>query len=188
MRIAKLLSIAVALVSAMLVIGLSPAGDMFAAKQPLLPGHSTNVSGPVEPVDWIHGDPADMYFENPNWVLPGDVLTFKLHGDIEGTYVMLVSFIVPPPYDGKVYYFKGQALFSGKVMGEEASWATDVNGGGKETSPPNVGKESWDSAILSATPCMSGSISITGSFDFINNVYDYTYVGTLHFDCRDKAK
>jgi hypothetical protein len=73
-------------------------------------------------------------------------------------------------------------------MGQKTSWVTDVDGGGQETIQYIEGTESWNSTILSATPCMSGAISITGSFNFLMEEYDYTYSGTLHSDCRDKAE
>jgi hypothetical protein len=146
---------------------------------------------------WINGDQADAYVENGYLVYPGNVLTWKLSGDIEGYYVMTVSFIFA--LDGSMdlvtgegdYYFKGKAVFDGKVIGERVNWVTDVQGGGHESAWPALGgqgQESWDSTILLATPCVSGSITFTGNFDFATSTFDYSYSGTLHGDCSAKEK
>ena len=187
MRIIKLLTIIVVLSAVMLLFG-NAASTVF-AEQPLVPGQTIEVGGTIVDGYWIQSDV--WYFdEDNNLISPGHTLAWILEGDVEGTYVQLIRYVVPYPWDFSVYYIKGQALFSGKVLEVPTSWVTDVDGSGQDTSlVPLVGNEQWDSEILSSAPCMSGAITITGSFDFGSEEDDdYTYTGTLHFDCRNKAK
>ena len=164
---------------------MGPAQALFAGQQPLHPGETINVNGTLEFVDWIFGDPADAYLdENLNLIAPGHVLTWKLHGNIEGTYVMTISFVFPPPWDFKSYGMVGQAVFTGEVLGKKTTWMAKLEGSGLEPNYPVFeGEETWDSTITSATRSLShmrGTITISGILE--PESYVYTYSGGLYFE------
>ena len=186
MKFAKLATISIAFVSAVLMIGFAPTGVVLASKQPLHPGETIDVSGILEYVDWIHSDPSTWYFdENGNYVMPGDVMTWKPHGDIEGVYVDVIDTIIPYPWNTGTYYIKGKATFTGEVLGKKTSWTANIEGSGYMPDYSVFeGQEAWNSTIINATRSLShmrGVIRIEGEFG--PNVVDpYTYSGTLYFE------
>jgi hypothetical protein len=161
-----LLLVAFVLLLVVLVLGIT--GPATAAP-------ATAVKGTVEYQSWTgweYWGPPDA---NGNWVWPNQVITWTLHGDLEGNYVMHII------YYGKdntpVYFFKGEATFSGTLKGKPSSWSATVKGSGiMHPGYEFAGKDHWRSALVSG---MKGQITIHTRFGH-NDGTDYAvYTGEV---------
>jgi hypothetical protein len=138
----------------------------------------------VEFVDWVFGE--DFYGDDDgNTYWSGNVLTWTLEGDLEGTYVQTITYVYPADESG-AYGIVGSCTFEGTILGAKTSWTANVQGSGlMDLSDPEhhpfKGGDSWISTLTSsASPLshMRGDIRMEGFFD--EPYYSiYTYTGTL---------
>ncbi len=93
---------------------------------------ATAVKGTVEFQSWERDastwGPPDA---KGNWEWPNQVMTWKLHGDLEGTYVMQ-HHLLREGQHADVYFLKGEATFTGTFKGQKTiNWSATVKGAGR---------------------------------------------------------
>jgi hypothetical protein len=172
------------------VVMVVPTGGVFAAPPPLHNHYPTLVSGTLEFVSWP-GEDAINTFDPVTGIAvsSNNILTWEMHGDLEGTYVMDLTY-VQNLYENPLHYtMTGTETFKGTLMGHRVSyWAEQVGSGdfaSFPSPPPDLnfeGSESWDSTIVSADSPLShlrGVITVSGIFDNDPEVSDYEYSGEL---------
>ncbi len=180
-----LLFLVIALTSAIVV----PTGGVFAAPPPLHNHCPTPVSGTLEFVDWNIENVIYTVDMDGNMVSSNNILTWEMHGDLEGTYVMNLTYVQYISTDPLHYTMTGTETFKGTLMGHRVSYRAEQDGSGDFASlpftPPDynfAGIESWESTIVSADSPLShlrGVITVSGIFDFNAVVSDYEYSGEL---------
>jgi len=177
-----LLLIALA-VSLLALLVMTWAGSALAAPSPLDNHHSAVVSGSVEYVGWVFG--PSTYDKGGYSYWPGNMLTWKLHGDLEGTYTQTLTYISPLS-NPAAYVIEGSAMFTGTILGVNTTWTACVHGAGlldvsDPANHPFKGKDFWTSTLTgSVTPAhMRGSIFIAGTYDYGVSPDHYTYAGLL---------
>ena len=192
-----LLFLIVLAVSLMVLMVMTWTASALAAPRPLDNHEPLAVTGTVEFVSWVFGDPADQYIEDGYLYWPGNVVTWQLHGDLEGIYVQNITYIwsldYPDPNVGP-YEIVGTCTFDGTVLGAETSWTADVAGSGLMDlsdleNHPFKGEDCWTSTVTSsASPLshMRGSIFIEGVFDDPWSSGPYTYTGSLTWQTGKK--
>ena len=181
-----LLVMVIALAAVMIV----PTGGVFAAPPPLHNHYPTSVSGTLEFVSWP-GEDAINTFDPVTGIAvsSNNILTWEMHGDLEGTYVMDLTY-VQNLYENPLHYtMTGTETFEGTLMGRRVSYRAEQVGSGLFACPPFAppdynfaGIESWTSTIISPDSPLShlrGVINVSGIFDFNAEVSDYTYSGEL---------
>ena len=181
----------VAMFALILLVGLVATGAALAWPAGVGQGGSqqTRVVGTIEFVDWVHGDPSLRKLDpaTNEMVMPGDVLTYKLHGDLEGTYVERITVRARLPLDpsGKgPYTLEGRATFAGTLRGKTISWAADIAGAG--FIEPAYAWRGWETCVATITsssasfPCLRGTVISVGIFDASDPTYGAnTYSGLL---------
>ena len=138
-------------------------------------------------------DSAKEYDKGCYHYSTGNLLTWTLHGDLEGTYVMSITYIWPLS-NPAAYKFEGHATFKGTILGVKTSWTARVRGSGlmdysDPENHPFKGEESWTSTLTSSgTPLshMRGSIVIRGAFDYGVSPDQYTYTGSVMWQTGKK--
>ena len=179
------LLIMVIVLTAVMVV---PTGGIFAAPPPLDNHQSIPVSGTYEVVSWP-ADPSTMIIDwsNGDYIWPDNILTSEMHGDLEGTYVVNVTY-TGNIYDQHDYAWTGTESFQGTLMGRRLNYQAEVVGEGTFTDPlpPEgfAGTESSVSTIVSADSPFShlrGVINFAGTFDEFADppIQNYSYSGEL---------
>jgi hypothetical protein len=197
MKIKKSLFLIAPTVSLLVLALMTWAGTALAAPQPLDTHQPLSVAGTAEFVDWVFGDPADQYVENGNLYSPGHVVTWQLHGSLQGTYIQTITYFWPldsPDPNVGPYGIVGRCTFEGTILGVETRWTADVEGSGLMDlsdleNHPFKGEDSWTSALTrSASPLshMRGNILMEGVFDEPWSSGPYTYTGTLVWQTGEK--
>jgi hypothetical protein len=167
-------------------------GSAVAAPGPLDTHTPLTVTGTVEYVDWIFSDPEDWYYDQDgNLYQPGNLVTWKLHGDLEGTYVQTITYVMPAD-SWTDYGIEGRATFEGTVLGAKTKWTANVHGSGvldisDLENHRFKGEDSWTSTITSSESPLShmrGSIFIHGFYDSLWN--SYAYIGWLTWQTGKK--
>ena len=184
MKIKRPLFLIALTVSLMVLMVMTWTASALGAPRPLHNHQPLAVTGTVEFVDWVFGE--DFYVDDDgNTYWSGNVLTWTLEGDLEGTYVQTITYVYPMDDPG-AYEIVGSCTFEGTILGARTSWTADVEGSGLMDysdldNHPFKGEDSWTSTLTSsATPLshMRGSIFIAGAFD--EPYYSiYTYTGSL---------
>jgi hypothetical protein len=186
-----LLVMVIALAAVMVI----PTGGVFAAPPPLHNHYPTPVSGTLEFVDWNIDNVINTFDPTTGMsVSYNNILTWEMHGDLEGTYVMNLAYIQywdlsNPTISPLPYTMTGTETFEGTLMGHRVSYRAEQVGSGlfacPPFAPPNfnfAGSESWESTIISADSPLShlrGVITVSGIFDFNAGISDYEYSGEL---------
>jgi hypothetical protein len=173
-----LLLAAFTLVLVALVVGI--AGLALAATEAPDNHQAIPVVGTVEFSTWT-GPAFPAPDASGNFVWPDQELTYNLHGDLEGTYVLTATWygsVVSPDYT-----FEGQATFTGKVASRRTSWMTDVEGSGvMHDGYEFAGLQSWISTITSSAGPLShmrGEITVQDRYGHGDGSDYTTYTGTL---------
>jgi hypothetical protein len=179
------------LVIALAVVMVVPTGGIFAAPPPLHNHYPTHVSGTLEFVSWPGEDAIiEINWDTGDIVSSNNILTWEMHGDLEGIYVMDLTYIQNFKNDPLLlhYTMTGTETFEGTLMGRRVSYRAVQVGSGDFDSPVVIeplnfeGSESWESTIVSADSPLShlrGVINVSGVFDNDPEVSDYSYSGEL---------
>ena len=175
------------LVLILLVAMIVQVGLASAAPPPLHNHRPTQVNGTLEIVSWPIEDAIIVPGPNPgDLISSNNVLTCQMHGDLEGTYTMTLTYrynLFATPYT-----MSGTETFVGTLMGFPVSYTSEQSGSGEFAAPLAAGvfagTESWVSTIVSAETPLShlrGQINVNGVYDLtvIPEVQEYTYNGEL---------
>jgi hypothetical protein len=113
--------------------------------------------------------------EDGNYVHPNQVLTYLLHGDLEGIYVMTGAFYgnIYSPH----YTFAGQATFTWWLKGKASNWSATVKISGKmHAGYEFAGKERWKVTLCSPK---KGQITVHDRFGHFDGTDYSVYTGEL---------
>jgi hypothetical protein len=133
----------------MLLVGLIATGTAIAAPGPI---HSTHVAGTMDYISWTGPAPPTAPDAHGNYLWSDQVVTWLCRGDLEGTYVMTVTYSWsdsdPPGY----YAIKGWAKFTGEFRGRKTGWVAVVSGQGQlDFAGDFSGSDSWVSCLVGFT-------------------------------------
>ncbi|MHB0979209.1 MAG: hypothetical protein ACYC5Q_03865 [Thermoleophilia bacterium] len=152
-----------------LLMALVVAGNAFAVPRPLDIHEPTPVAGTLEYSEGTLGD-AVPYGDGSLLAIPG-LLTYQMHGDFEGVYIIDAFWIFDPNAPGGGYTIEGRATFTGTVLGRRCNWEAEVVGSGEVDLdyPGFAGAQTWVSTIVSSgTPLshLRGDITVTDVYGY----------------------
>ena len=171
----KRLIITSALIVAMLLIGLVPAG-LGCAETP----SEFEVSGTMEVTEELMDPNPET--ENGKMTLEGNVHYFDVHGTLEG--VLVFDYIMVIDLASGSYTIDGLGTFTGEVEGKSGSYYCSLAASGHFTSPTgDTGEITGEHTIIGGTGELAnlrGSLHAESRFD--KTGMTETYSGTLKFE------